>query len=93
MTREDRNRRLARAGALKAAGVVIASLCGLCTATCTGPAIVDIVRGEPDYMAQFVVLVGAVLGGLPIAIGLILVAVGSRMEREAKSRPPPETFN
>ncbi len=89
--REDWNRRLQQARSLKVTGVMLALLCGLCTATCAGPTALGVLRGEVDVSETSYLGIAGVIGGLPIFCGLILylggiwVERGLRAERLSKS--------
>jgi hypothetical protein len=93
MTDADwRARELARARHLKSSGVFMASLCGLCTGTCAGPTAYRVVIGRPEYMGELVLFVAAVIGVVPMLIGLGLYFLGRSDERRLlEIRPPPSS--
>lgn len=76
---------------MKSAGIMMATLCGLCTSTCAGPAALSLVRGQGDYMAQFVLLVAAVIGVLPALGGVALYFAGHKIGSAARAKPPPSS--
>ena len=83
--RDQRVRRAERARSLKTAGVMIATFCGLCTTTCAGPTAWNVARGENhDYMAAFVLQLAALIGLLPMFVGVGLYLVGRHMQRPSR---------
>jgi len=79
---------------MKFAGILMASLCGLCTTTCAGPAAIDALRGQADYMAPFYLMIAAIIGGAPALCGVALylggrwVERGLKAERRSSDQPP-----
>lgn len=76
--------------AMVAVGILMASLCGLCTLLVGGSGLIASVHyggwGEAAPMLALALLVG----GVPTAIGALLVRSGLRMRRPRKSgRQPP----
>lgn len=92
--RDDRNARLGFAQTLKTSGLMVVLLCGLCTATCAGPAAYNHALGRGGGETFYLGL-AAVIGGVPIALGLVLLIGGVLTERairrERASRPPPSS--
>ena len=86
--REVRDKRRQRARTLKTFGLLMALLCGLCTTTCAGPTALERLRGEGEYMADFVLIIATIVGGLPTLVGLGMFLVGLRIERKLKGSPP-----
>ena len=79
-------------GCLLAVGLMIATLCGACTLLVAGA------LGPTGRMQLSMILttlmVPAIIGGVPTAIGVALAVVGWRMLRRPRPRSPPEdTFS
>lgn len=66
-------------GALMAVGGLIAALCGLCTLGVIGFGVVDTLTGGPidDLVGGAVIVM--FIGGIPTAIGLLLLFWGRRL--------------
>lgn len=79
--REARLRRQARGRDLRMIGVLLAALCGLCTATCAGPMAVSTVTGHDDGYGMMFLPIAGVIGVLPFIVGVVLAIVGHRMAR------------
>jgi hypothetical protein len=84
-------------GCLLAVGLMIATLCGACTLLVAGSFLFGAL-GPTGRMQLSMILttlmVPAIIGGVPTAIGVALAVVGWRMLRRPRPRSPPEdTFS
>ena len=76
-------------GCLVAAGGLIATVCGLCTAVFViGPIWYAMTSSGGAYAWPLSVM-GLVIGGIPTALGVALIVVGLGMFRRTR-RPPPD---
>jgi hypothetical protein len=75
--RQERERRRKLGEALRITGILIATLCGLCTATCAGPSAVGMAMGEGDEYDPMVLTIASVIGVLPFLVGVGLALWGN----------------
>jgi hypothetical protein len=63
-------------------GGLITALCGSCTAYFVGNAVLALIHGGYDAgFAPFVLVIAAVLGGVPTLLGVLLLIEGFRQRR------------
>lgn len=74
-------------GLVMAVGVVIALLCGLCTFGVEGAYVVAWLE-DPNLGGQFLgfLLIPLLIGGLPTAVGVVVLWTGRRIYREGRKR-------
>lgn len=80
-------------GLLLAVGLLIATLCGACTLLIAAGVLMSAFQPNASMQLSLVLLglmVPAIIGGIPTAIGIALVAVGWRMLRRPRAIAPPE---
>jgi predicted benzoate:H+ symporter BenE len=78
------------AAAQMAAGALIFGLCGACTLRFLGTSLVTMVLDPSLAVGALTGLaMVAVVGGLPTAIGFLIMRGGYRWYRAAKAKPPP----
>jgi hypothetical protein len=76
-------------GALMAVGAMVFALCGLCTVSFAGPALLNALRhpGSANGSGSGLLFLGLV-GGVPALGGLLLLRAGWRIYRGGPSRTP-----
>jgi hypothetical protein len=75
---------------LMTVGGLIATLSGLCSAGVLAMMIAS--PGDASMFVLGLLLVG-VVGGIPTAVGVVLVFIGRSVYRSNKPRPDPNTFS
>ncbi len=76
-------------GLLMAIGGLMAGLCGLCSVAVL--AMMGSSPGDSGAVAMGLLMV-AVVGGGPLAVGAVIFIVGRNLHRSSKPRPDPNTF-
>ena len=79
-------------GMMVVIGVLMVTLCGLCTAVFTIGALVDLARGRSSgelFSGGSLLQAALMLGLPPIGVGALLVWGGLRVQRKPKPPPSP----
>jgi hypothetical protein len=79
-------------GCLLAVGLLIATLCGACTLLIAGAVLVSAFSQSGQGQLAMIVpglIVPAIIGGIPTAVGVALSVLGWRMVRRPRPPPPP----